>query len=60
VRHETYHDCEPGLGVELLAIDGGGHAWPGAKAFTPRGDEPSQALDASRAIWDFFEAHPKR
>ena len=59
VRHESYPGCRPGLGVELLAIEGGGHAWPGATKFTPRGDEPSQALDASQAIWGFFEAHPK-
>ncbi len=59
VRHETHSGCLPGLSVELLAIDGGGHAWPGASKFSPRGDAPSQALDASQAIWDFFEAHPR-
>lgn len=59
VSHETYLGCDPGRAVELLAIQGGGHAWPGAVKFTPRGDEPSMALDASEALWAFFEAHPK-
>jgi polyhydroxybutyrate depolymerase len=59
VRHETHSGCLPGLSVELLAIEGGGHAWPGAAKFSPRGDAPSQALSASQAIWDFFEAHPR-
>lgn len=59
VIHEVYPDCRAGLGVELLAVKGGTHAWPGASKFSPQGDEPSQALDASEAIWRFFEAHPK-
>jgi polyhydroxybutyrate depolymerase len=59
VMHEVYPDCSPGLGVELLAIEGGGHAWPGATRFSPQGDEPYPDLDASLAIWEFFQAHPK-
>ncbi len=59
VVHEVYTGCEAGLAVELIAVEGGEHAWPGAVQFSPQGDEPSQALNASEAIWDFFEAHPK-
>ncbi len=59
VLHEVYSGCEAGSAVELIAVDGGGHAWPGAAKFSPQGDEPSQAVDASEAIWAFFEAHPK-
>jgi polyhydroxybutyrate depolymerase len=59
VVHEVYSGCEAGLAVELIAIDGGEHAWPGALKFSPQGDEPSRAVNASEAIWDFFEAHPK-
>ena len=59
VTREVYPRCEPGLAVELIAVEGGGHAWPGALKFSPQGDEPSHALNASEAIWDFFEAHPK-
>ena len=59
VIHEIYPDCDTGLAVELLAVEGGGHAWPGGSTFSRQGDEPSQALDASEAMWAFFEAHPK-
>jgi len=59
VIHEVYPDCGAGLGVELLAVEGGTHAWPGAGKFSSQGDEPSQALDASEAMWAFFEVHPK-
>jgi polyhydroxybutyrate depolymerase len=59
VRHATYTGCLPGFSVELLAIEAGGHAWPGATKFSPRGDAPSQALDASQAIWEFFAVHPR-
>lgn len=56
--------CRAGTAVELLLIDGAGHQWPGAK---PRSaiamrlldpDPPSTALDATVALWAFFEAHP--
>jgi polyhydroxybutyrate depolymerase len=57
--HEIYSDCLPGLGVELLAVEGGGHAWPGAARFSPQGDEPYPGLDASLEMWEFFKAHPK-
>lgn len=59
VIHETYTDCPQGLGVELLAIQGGGHAWPGGIVFRSAGDKPSQDLVASEALWAFFEAHPR-
>jgi len=59
VIHESYSGCQPGLSVELLAVEGGGHAWPGAVKFSAQGDEPSPDLDASEAMWAFFEAHPK-
>lgn len=59
VLHSAYPDCTPGLAVELLAIEGGGHAWPGAAPFSRQGDEPYPGLDASLAMWEFFSAHPK-
>ncbi len=59
VLHEIYSDCLPGLGVELLGVEGGGHAWPGAARFSPQGDEPYSGLNASLEMWEFFEAHPK-
>ena len=55
VIHDAYPDCDSGLSVELLAIEGGGHVWPGGESPSRTEDE----LDASEAIWAFFEAHPK-
>lgn len=54
--------CPSGRTVELITIDGAGHQWPGA---TPNRvaerllgtDPPSQALDATAVIWDFFSRH---
>ena len=54
--------CPSGRAVELITIDGAGHQWPGA---TPNRvaerllgtDPPSQALDATSVIWDFFSRH---
>ncbi|GAB4504230.1 MAG: PHB depolymerase family esterase [Anaerolineales bacterium] len=60
LRHATYANCAPGGQVELYAILGGLHAWPGAEVPAwPGGDEPSQDLEASQVIWEFFAAHPK-
>jgi polyhydroxybutyrate depolymerase len=53
-----------GRSVELVTIAGAGHQWPGAvpmpaaQRLLPL-DPPSTALDATRAIWRFFAAHPR-
>lgn len=38
--------------VELVVTEKGGHSWPGGK--TVRGKTPSQAINATDLIWDFF------
>ena len=53
------HACPAGLDVELLLVADRGHAWPGGRAGTPRGDPPGSALNATDRIWSFFAAHPK-
>lgn len=63
VVHTRYAGCANGTAVELYAIQGGGHAWPGAdppRLGRRRRDTPSDALDATRVLWDFFAAHPAR
>lgn len=58
--HTVYANCAPGGQIELYTILGGLHAWPGAAGPAWRGgDEPSQDLQASQVIWEFFAAHPK-
>jgi polyhydroxybutyrate depolymerase len=48
LTHTTYGVCEPGISVELYAIDGIGHSWPS-----------QYVLPISQTIWEFFAAHPK-
>lgn len=55
--------CAEGRAVTLVTIEGAGHQWPGSAAGRAGqllgADPPSQALDATAAIWAFFAAHPK-
>ncbi|HSU17478.1 alpha/beta hydrolase family esterase [Longimicrobium sp.] len=59
VVRTSYGPCARGTTVELIAIQGGPHAWPGGERMARFLDRPSDALDASRVIWDFFAAHPR-
>ena len=43
----AYKNCDENATVELCVIEGMGHAWP----------SPDE-IDAPRAIWEFFAAHP--
>lgn len=57
VRRERYEattaDSAP---VELLAVDGGGHTWPGGRQYLPASliGRTSRDIDASEEIWRFF------
>lgn len=51
--------CPAGPGVELHLLKDNGHAWPGGKAGSRRGDAPSISMDATDLIWAFFKAHPR-
>jgi polyhydroxybutyrate depolymerase len=51
--------CPSGRSVELLLVKDNGHAWPGGKPGSRRGDKPSTAQNATDLIWDFFKSHPK-
>lgn len=53
---EAYTYCRSEAEVRLCATDTGGHSWPGAPA-RRGGDQPSQAISATKAIWTFFNAH---
>jgi polyhydroxybutyrate depolymerase len=58
----TYADCSGGTQVELYAITGEGHEWPGGpampKAITSVLGPQSDAVSANALMWDFFRAHP--
>lgn len=56
---QTWSGCEAEASVVLCTIDGGGHTWPGGTVPGVLG-KTTQEIDASRAMWDFFSAHPLR
>jgi polyhydroxybutyrate depolymerase len=64
VKHETYTGCGFGVAIELYAIQGAGHGWPGgaarAEAISRRLGRATKELDATAQLWRFFQAHPKR
>ncbi|MGO8957512.1 MAG: alpha/beta hydrolase family esterase [Streptosporangiaceae bacterium] len=57
-----YVGCTGGAVVELYAIRGEGHEWPGGPAMpaviTNVLGPQSDALNANSVMWAFFEAHP--
>jgi polyhydroxybutyrate depolymerase len=57
-----YVGCQGGAVVELYAISGEGHEWPGGPAMpaviTSVLGPQSHALNADSVMWAFFEAHP--
>lgn len=59
VVRDTWCPAVIGGDVILYSIVDQGHAWPGSKKRRPGADSPSQEIDATALIWDFFEAHPK-
>lgn len=57
----TTAECAAGRTVTWIVIAGAGHQWPGSKKSTyPGADTPSQALDATPVIWEFFDSHRGR
>ncbi|MEX2247064.1 MAG: PHB depolymerase family esterase [Dehalococcoidia bacterium] len=57
VRLITYASCDANAGVQLYAVDGGGHTWPGAVDVPPLGYTTHQ-ISANDLIWAFFSDHP--
>ncbi len=49
---------EGGTEVSLHTLSGGGHAWPGGRAWSPSADRPLAEPSASSLMWDFFSRHP--
>ena len=57
-----YQACTSGAAVELYAVAGEGHEWPGGPAMPAAITKPlgpqSDAIAANATMWAFFEAHP--
>lgn len=59
VIRTTYRDCADSATVVLYTLQGGGHQWPGGKALPAWWVGPmNNGVDATRQLWEFFEAHP--
>jgi polyhydroxybutyrate depolymerase len=56
---DTYTNAEKGTEVVLYSIVNGGHAWPGGKKGSEKGDDPNEEISATDIMWEFFKAHPK-
>jgi polyhydroxybutyrate depolymerase len=59
-QRTRYTECQVGLAVDLVTVENGGHTWPGAQQYLPKGliGPVSRDFDASVLIWQFFVAHP--
>ena len=62
-RLTRYTGCAGGTQVELYALIGEGHEWPGGpampKLITSVLGPQSDAVDANALMWAFFRAHPR-
>ena len=54
--------CAESTSVELCTIEGGGHPWPGGKAYLPARivGKVSRDVDATATMWAFFVAHGRK
>ena len=57
----TYDQCAKGGEVEYYRVRGLGHIWPGGNNRLPEKwvGKPSDSLNATDVIWEFFKAHPR-
>ncbi len=60
LRTDTYSGCKSGTAVELNAVIGQGHAWPGGDRILRLLDAPNPNVNATDLMWSFFAAHPKQ
>lgn len=50
------HGCDRGAEVRHVAVDGGGHTWPGADVYSG-GGETTQTIEAHEVLWHFVSRH---
>jgi polyhydroxybutyrate depolymerase len=56
-----YTDCANDAAVVLYTVEGGGHTWPGGQPLPEWFTGPTNGtIDATRLMWEFFQAHPLR
>ncbi|MBX3260639.1 MAG: hypothetical protein KF782_13180 [Labilithrix sp.] len=60
VQCMTHAQCAAGAEVTLCTVTGGGHTWPGSSTSLPIPGlgKTTQAINATDAMWAFFQKHP--
>jgi polyhydroxybutyrate depolymerase len=60
VTRLQYTNCAENADVELYAIQGEGHQWPGGRRVAAEWllGPYSRNIDATRQMWEFFQEHP--
>jgi polyhydroxybutyrate depolymerase len=60
VSRRTYTGCADNAPVVLYTIHGGGHDWPGGAPLPEwLSGPPSRGIDATKVMWEFFQAHTR-
>ncbi len=59
ISAKRYTGCREDSEVIFYSVAGGGHTWPGGNPI-PRiiAGRTSKSVDATRMMWEFFQAHP--
>jgi len=61
---ETYHwkKGKNNTSVKLFKLNGGGHTWAGGQQYLPKRlvGNVCRDFNATKVIWEFFKAHPKK
>jgi len=60
VHHFAWRRCKGGTDVDIYAVVGGVHGWPGGGPMSPgRASQTEDSpVDATALLWTFFERHP--
>jgi polyhydroxybutyrate depolymerase len=58
VKVEAFTGCPVRAAVTLVAVEGGGHTWPGGYQYLPERfiGRTSRDIDANSVIWNFFKS----
>jgi polyhydroxybutyrate depolymerase len=60
VIRSTYGSCKDGAEVVLVAVEGGGHTWPGREPGLRALGKSTRNISANDLMWEFFEKHPMK
>ena len=60
IHHFAWRSCKGGTDVDIYAVVGGVHGWPGGGPMSPGRASRTQdsPVDATALLWSFFQRHP--